>query len=168
MYLELADNYLSESQNFDFDMIPVLDPITGEIYMINIEAFLMLSYEEQIEAVNQAPFLMQKIIEQGGAMDAGLFSKIREGVSNFVQKAANVINPNVTPSGTPKMDKPFTMDPTFNPDKTSVSAMPGIDPKFALNIGVEPSPKPWFARPEVLLPVIGGVGLIAFFAFRRK
>lgn len=37
--------------------------------------------------------------------------------------------------------------------------------KFSLNI--EPDPKPWYARPEVLLPIIGGGVLITYLATRK-
>jgi len=47
---------------------------------------------------------------------------------------------------------------------TVTGGAPGNE-KFSLNI--EPDPKPWYARPEVLLPIIGGGVLITYLATRK-
>jgi hypothetical protein len=181
MQLELADNFLSDMDN-ELTTLPALDPNTGEIYAVNMEAMALLSPEEQAEVFSQAPFIIQKISEQSGNMDAGLFSRIKEKVNNFKDKMDKFYPPAIIGAAIKKRIQaaqekrqaaqidPMTarMDPmTTGIDPMTTGMTPG-NPKFSFSASLEPDPKPWFARPEVLLPVIGGVVLIGAFALRRK
>lgn len=177
MQLQLADNHLSDMDN-ELTTLPVLDPNTGEIYSINMEAFAMLSPEEQDEIFYQAPFLIQKIAEQSGNMDAGIFSRIKEKVNNFKDKMNKFYPPAIIGRAIKKRIQAAQerraaaqMDPmttAMDPMTTGMDPMAPTDPKFSFSASLEPAPKPFWARPEVLLPVIGGVVLIGALALRRK
>lgn len=190
MQLELADSFLDD--DMELTTLPALDPVTGEIYAINATALALLSPEEQNEIIYQAPFLIQKIQEQtNGTMDAGLFSKIRDKVKSFVTKfkgaaAGGIIGSRLGPGGAiiggligsliqrRRERRAAQMLPPEPPEVEQAAAeqeaavMSPADPKFGLNIQVEPDPKPFWARPGVILPVLGGVVLIAAIALRRK
>lgn len=179
MQLELADSFLDD--DMELSTLPALDPVTGEIYAINAAAMALLSQEEQDEIIFQAPFLIQKIQEQtNGTMDAGLFSKIRDKVKGFQTKykgaGAGVIIGGVLGSIIQRRRerRAAQMLPPEPPEveqaaaQQEEAAMSPADPKFGLNIQVEPNPKPFWARPGVILPVLGGVVLIAAIALRRK
>ena len=175
MQLELADSFLDD--DMELTTLPALDPMTGEIYSINAAAMALLSQEEQDEIIYQAPFLIQKIQEQtNGTMSAGLFSKIRDRVNAFKAKlplggklplvagAAAII-------AAIRRRRAAQNLPQLSPADEQAAAeqeAAATDPKFGLNIQVEPDPKPFWARPGVILPVLGGVVLIAAIALRRK
>lgn len=181
MQLELAENYLSDMDE-DLQTIPALDPNTGEIYSINMAALSLLSPEEQAEVFSQAPFIIQKIAEQSGNMDAGLFSKIKDKVSGFKDKMNKFFPPAIIGA----MIKKKIQERVANRQAAQITQMPAkmtsmttgmdpmttgmdpTDPKFSFQASLEPAPKPFWARPEVLLPVIGGVVLIGALALRRK
>ncbi len=170
MQLELADNFLSDMDQ-ELTTLPALDPNTGEIYAINMEALALLSPEEQAEVISQAPFIIQKIAEQSGNMDAGLFSRIKEKVGNFKDKMNKFYPPAIIGAAIKKrieQRKASQIDPMTTGMDPMTTPMGPTDPKFGLNIQVDPDPKPWFARPGVILPVIGGVVLIGALALRRK
>lgn len=181
--------------DMELTTLPALDPVTGEIYAINAAALALLSPEEQDEIIFQAPFLIQKIQEQtNGTMSAGLFSKIRDKVKGFVTKfkgagAGAIIGSRLGPGGAIiggvlgaiiqrrraaraaknlPPEPPEVEEAAAQQEAASSQGMSPADPKFGLNIQVEPDPKPFWARPGVILPVLGGVVLIAAIALRRK
>jgi len=155
MYLELADNCTNCLSDNNNPMLPVIDDTTGEIYMINAEMFARMDIAEQQEAIAQAGpllYILEKDKFQG--MEGALWNKIKQGVQNFIGKAKEVIG-NVT-SG-----QGLNIGAT-PPQQTT----PQFDPRFSMSI--EPDPKPWFARPEVLLPIgIGAIGIV-YLLTRKK
>jgi hypothetical protein len=174
MQLELADNFLSDMDN-ELTTLPALDPNTGEIYAVNMEALALLSPEEQAEVISQAPFIIQKIAEQSGNMNAGLFSTIKEKVGNFKDKMNKFYPPAIIGAAIKKRIQEAQqkrsaaqMDPMTTGMDPMTTGMDPTDPKFSFSASLEPAPKPFWARPEVLLPVIGGVVLIGALALRRK
>lgn len=167
MQLELADNFLSDMDN-ELTTLPALDPNTGEIYAVNMEALALLSPEEQAEVIAQAPFIIQKIAEQSGNMDAGLFSRIKEKVGNFKDKMNKFYPPAIIGAAIKKRIQKAQEKRAAAQMDPMTTEMDPTDPKFAFSASLEPAPKPFWARPEVLLPVIGGVVLIGALALRRK
>lgn len=180
MQLELADSFLDD--DMELTTLPALDPITGEIYAINATAMSLLSPEEQDEILYQAPFLIQKIQEQtNGTMSAGLFSKIRDKVNAFKAKLPlkgklpGIAAIGAIVAGIRRRRAAQNL-PQLSPAQEQAAAtqeaaaqgMSPADPKFGLNVQIDPDPKPWYARPGVLLPVLGGIVLIGAIALRRK
>lgn len=158
MYLELAENCTTcLSENMD-DMIPVVDDQTGEIYLINVTAFAELDPMDQRNIIAQAPTLLY-ILEKDNwnGMEGQLWDNIKGKVQGFVGKVKNFIG-NVT--GNMPQTAP-TPGEWFGGPGTGI----GSDPRFSVNI--EPDPKPWFARPEVLLPILGGAVLLGFAIFKK-
>jgi len=156
MYLELAENCTTcLSENMD-NMIPVVDDQTGEIYMMNVSAFAELDPMDQQEIISQAPMLLY-ILEKDNwnGMEGQLWDNIKAKVQGFVGKVKNFIGN--MPQTAPTPGEWFG-------GSGSAGGM-NVDPRFSVN--VEPDPKPWFARPEVLLPVLGGVVLLGFAIFKK-
>lgn len=190
MQLELADSFLDD--DMELTTLPALDPITGEIYAINAAALALLSPDEQNEIFYQAPFIIQKIQEQtNGTMSAGLFSKIRDKVKGFVTKfkgagAGAIIGSRLGPGGAiiggilgsiiqrRRARRAAQMLPPEPPEVEQAAAqqeaagMAPSDPKFGIDIDIEPDPKPFWATPSFILPVLGVVGLITIVAIRNR
>lgn len=181
MYLELADGTCTAclSDDGNQDMIPVVDDDTGEIYMINVDAFAQLTPGQQYEALTQAPMLMYMIESDAdeGQMDGKLFDRIKNAVGNFAGKVREKItgSPDIpifpwkrTPeqqakkeaidkgvqsiTGTNFQTRPGILENILNPQSQNQQ-------RFGGSFSIEPDPKPWFARPEVLIPGLIAVGV---------
>ena len=153
MYLELAENCQSCLAEEMSDLLPIVDDETGEIYMINPATFVSLDREDQIKAIEQAPILMY-ILEKDNfnGMEGQLWENIKSKVKGFGEKVRNFFG-----GGSPQIA------PTPGEFFGGASQ---INPRFGFSANIEPDPKPWFARPEVLLPVVGGGVLLV--ALMRK
>lgn len=159
MYLELAEcqSCLNENENSP-NKIPVVDDESGEIYLINMSMFARLTPQERAEAIEQAPLLMY-ILEKDNynGMEGALWGKITQAVKGFVGKAKEFIG-NATGSGGGGIFGGQNQTQPYNPN----------DPRFAGSFNIEPDPKPWFARPEVMIPVgLGTLGAIYLLTRKR-
>lgn len=171
MYLELADKNCDCKPNIT---IPVRDTFTGQILFFNREALAELNNEELNDVIQEAPYLMQKIAEaNGNNID---FSEAQAVVMDTISSERSMSDCGPMPSPTRPGDMAnwakctdfATLPPTkANLQQPNTMGMPqggGINPKWGINIGVEPDPKPWFARTEVLVAagaiVLGGIYLL--------
>lgn len=163
MYLELAENCtncLSENN----DTLPIVDDQTGQVYEINTSAFAQLDPETQAEILIQAePLLYIMMKDDFNGMEGALWDKIKSKVSGFVQKVKGAFG-----GGTGNSAQTGGMFSNMFSNQNQMQPNSGmINPKFGGSFNIEPDPKPWFARPEVMLPVVGGVVLIGVLAFKK-
>lgn len=170
MYLELAENGGCNCENAT---LPVRDSQSGRIVFFNVEALKELNNEEIQDVIDEAPYLVQKIAAANN-------NEIEFDEANEI--VMNTIAPNrqMADCG----PKPGAMSPEFNEwarcqyiagnienvggqmmPQTQMMPQGGFDPKFSIDI--EPNPKPWYARTEVLIPV-GLLGLGAVYFLTRK
>lgn len=69
----------------------------------------------------------------------------------------------------PTLTKQLAVVQGIDPDLIDVPELAPIAPqKWAGSFSIEPSPKPWFARPDFLIPAGIAVAGILFVIFRRK
>lgn len=163
MYLELADDNCTTCLGDD-NLIPIMDDETGKIFMINPELFVTLDPDEQQEILKEAPALMLAIegqqnpqMAQTGARP-GMLGIIQQKIQGFTAKARNIITG----------DENKAILPWRRDNVAPAMVQQDMQPKFGASLNIEPSPKPWFARPEVLIPGIIGAGAIVYFIFRKK
>lgn len=156
MMLELAD----ASEMF----LPAYDNVNNEIFMVNPAAVALMPEIERDLFFQQLPVtiaLVQR--ETVGEMYADRIK--REAMERELEKqvqqfaamvdseiSANMMRSNLAPSGQQKGEIVYPQE---------------YDPRFAFSASLEPSPKPWFARTEVLLPV-GIAALGAIYLLTRK
>jgi hypothetical protein len=152
MRLQLADNNCTNCEKIA-PLLPVRDPETGRIFNVNPLAFAQMTTAEQMRAKNEAPIILAKLVEGDGLGETGLVNlnalkslQAFEAEQNKLiqQGALTPVNGQMMPSVTPS------------------NAMPS---KFSVQ--VEPSAKPWFARTEVLVPVLIGGVLVTYLLFQR-
>jgi hypothetical protein len=114
-----------------------------------------------MRAKNEAPIILAKLIEGDGLGENGMQMR-PTGILNanplrqlkaFEAEQANLINQGaLTPVDGQILPKPINQNT-------------GINPNWSVEI--EPSAKPWFARTEVMIPVLIGGVLLTYFLFQR-
>lgn len=150
MRLQLADNNCTNCEKIA-PLLPVRDPETGKIYNVNPLAFATMSTAEQIRAKEEAPIILAKLVEGDGL---GAFN---------IPSNADVL----------KQFQAFQAEQNSLIQQGALTPVNGqtIAPKMAINpnfsVDVEPSIKPWFARTEVLVPVLIGGVLVTYLLFQR-
>ena len=149
MRLQLADNNCTNCEKIA-PLLPVRDPETGRIYNVNPLAFATMSTAEQIRAKEEAPIILAKLVEGDGLGAFGIPSNadVLKQFQAFEAKQNSLIQQGaLTP-----------VNGQTNPNMA-------INPNFSVE--VEPSAKPWFARTEVLVPVLIGGVLVTYLLFQR-
>lgn len=149
MRLQLADNNCTNCEKIA-PLLPVRDPETGRIYNVNPLAFATMSTAEQIRAKEEAPVILAKLVEGDGL---GAFN---------IPSNADVL----------KQFQAFQAEQNSLIQQGALTPVNGkIMPNMAINpnfsVDVEPSIKPWFARTEVLVPVLIGGVLVTYLLFQR-
>jgi hypothetical protein len=158
MRLQLADNNCTNCEKIA-PLLPVRDPETGRIFNVNPLAFAQMTTAEQMRAKNEAPIILAKLVEGDGLGETGTpfrplgIDALRQ-LQAFEQEQNKLIQQGaLTPVNGQMM-----------PQKT-ISPNMGVNPNFSVEI--EPSAKPWFARTEVLVPVLIGGVLVTYLLFQR-
>ena len=156
MRLQLADNNCTNCEKIA-PLLPVRDPETGRIYNVNPLAFATMSTAEQIRAKEEAPIILAKLVEGDGLGQTGLLPSGMDALKQF--RAFEAEQMSLIKQGALTPVNGQTM-----PQKT-ISPNMAINPNFSVE--VEPSAKPWFARTEVLVPVLIGGVLVTYLLFQR-
>jgi hypothetical protein len=153
MRLQLADNCTNCEKIAP--LLPVRNPETGRIYNVNPLAFATMTTAEQMRAKNEAPIILAKLVEGDGLGETGIVNlNALKSLQAFEAEQNKLIQQGaLTPvNGQTMPQKPITPNT-------------GINPNWSIDI--EPSAKPWFARTEVMIPVLIGGVLVTYFLFQR-
>lgn len=150
MRLQLADKNCTNCEKIA-PLLPVRDPETGRIYNVNPLAFATMSTAEQMRAKDEAPMILAKLVEGDGL---GAFN-IPSNADVLKQFQAFQAEQN-------SLIKQGALTPV---NGQTIAPNMAINPNFSVE--VEPSAKPWFARTEVLVPVLIGGVLVTYLLFQR-
>lgn len=149
MRLQLADNNCTNCEKIA-PLLPVRDPETGRIYNVNPLAFATMSTAEQIRAKEEAPVILAKLVEGDGlgAFNIPSNADVLKQFQAFQAEQNSLIQQGA-----------------LTPVNGQTMPNMAINPNFSVD--VEPSIKPWFARTEVLVPVLIGGVLVTYLLFQR-
>lgn len=117
---------------------PVIDPNTGELLLFNAEAFSALAPVEAESAVNDFPEIIESMRSAG--IDENTIIDLQNQALQVIEEA-NAI----------QQTRPAQ-----------------LDTRWSGSFNIEPSPKPWFARPEVLIPGALVLGFGIFMLAKRR
>jgi hypothetical protein len=124
--------------------IPVRDPNTNEILLFDAQAFANLAPIEVSAALEELPAIMNEM-EAAGVIDSATREQLIQETIQTVNEANQIAQNNAL----------------------AVQQAP-LDTRWSGSFNIEPSPKPWFARPEIILPGVALVGFSIWALTRKK
>lgn len=143
-------------------LLPVRDPETGRIYNVNPMAFAQMSPAEQMQARKEAPIILARMVEREG-LGEGIDTS---GAPFGMRQALQQIN-RFSAEQQKLMQQGKLTTPVSYGYGAPTSGLPNNQIAPNWSVAVEPSAKPWFARTEVLVPVLIGGAFVTYVMFQR-
>jgi len=146
MYLELADR---NEQNSSGLMLPIRNPSTDEIIMVTPEILNSMDPVEFSAAMDEMPSIVTAMQVKSGVDPDDMVQ-----TSDLIQAAINEID---------------TMNTIVKRNNELITNKPyDGSTKWSGGFSIEPSAKPFYLRPEVLIPAVLLVGFTIYSVTKSK